>query len=36
MSKGSIDVASALVSGARPSGVVFVSGIHSSVMAMLG
>jgi len=36
MSKGSVDVASALASGARPSGVVFVSGIHSRVMATLG
>jgi len=36
MSKGSIDVASALASGARPSGAVFVSAIHSSVMATLG
>jgi len=36
MSKGTIDVASALASGARPTGVVFVSGIHSRVMATLG
>jgi hypothetical protein len=36
MSKGTVDVASALASGARPSGVVFVSGIHSRVMAALG
>ena len=36
MSKGTVDVASALASGARPSGVVFVSGIHSRVMATLG
>ena len=36
MSKGSVDVASALASGARPSGAVFVSGIHSTVMATLG
>src|SRR6266436_95181 len=36
MSKGAIDVASALASGARPSGAVFVSAIHSSVMATLG
>jgi hypothetical protein len=36
MSKGTVDVASALASGARPSGAVFVSGIHSRVMATLG
>jgi hypothetical protein len=36
MSKGATDVASALASGARPSGAVFVSAIHSSVMATLG
>jgi len=36
MSKGTVDVASALASGARPSGVVFVSGIHARVMATLG
>src|SRR5215813_11092193 len=36
MSKGTVDVASALAAGARPSGVVFVSGIHSRVMATLG
>ena len=36
MSKGTVDVASALASGARPTGVVFVSGIHSRVMATLG
>jgi hypothetical protein len=36
MSKGTVDVASALASGARPSGVVFVSGIHSRVMSALG
>jgi predicted esterase len=36
MSKGAVDVASALASGARPSGAVFVSGIHSMVMATLG
>jgi len=36
MSKGTVDVASALASGARPSGVVFVSGIHSRVIATLG
>jgi hypothetical protein len=36
MSKGTVDVASALASGARPSGVVFVSGIHSMVIATVG
>src|SRR6266568_2767333 len=36
MSRGSVDVASALASGARPSGAVFVSGLHSMVMATLG
>ena len=36
MSKGSVDLASALASGARPSGAVIVSGIHSMVMATLG
>jgi hypothetical protein len=36
MSKGTVDVASALASGARPSGAVFVSGIHSTVIATLG
>jgi len=36
MSKGTVDVASALASGARPTGAVFVSGIHSRVMATLG
>jgi len=36
MSKGTVDVASALASGAKPSGAVFVSGIHSMVIATLG
>jgi hypothetical protein len=36
MSKGTVDVASALASGARPTGAVLVSGIHSRVMATLG
>lgn len=36
MSKGSVDAAAAIASGARPSGVVFVSGIHSRIMATLG
>jgi hypothetical protein len=36
MSKGTVDVASALASGARPSGVVFVSGMHSRMMSTLG
>jgi hypothetical protein len=36
MSKGSVDAAEAIAGGARPAGVVFVSGIHSRVMATLG
>src|SRR5262249_7220687 len=36
MSKGSVDAASALASGAKPAGVVIVSGIHARVMATLG
>jgi len=36
MSKGTTDVASALASGAKPSGVVMVSGIYPTVMATLG
>jgi len=36
MSKGSVDVASALASGAKPAGAVFVSGIHDRVIATLG
>lgn len=36
MSKGTTDVASALASGAKPSGVVLVSGIYPAVMATLG
>jgi hypothetical protein len=36
MSKGSVDAAEAIAGGARPAGVVFVSGIHSRVMAALG
>jgi hypothetical protein len=36
MSKGSVDAAEAIASGAKPAGVVFVSGIHSRVMAALG
>ena len=36
MSKGSVDAAAAIAGGARPSGVVFVSGIHSRIMATLG
>ncbi len=36
MSKGTVDAASALASGARPTGVVFVSGIYSRVMPTLG
>jgi hypothetical protein len=36
MSKGSVDVAEAIAAGAKPAGVVFVSGIHARVMATLG
>jgi hypothetical protein len=36
MSKGSVDVASALASGAKPAGAVFVSGIHQRMIATLG
>lgn len=36
MSKGSVDVAQALASGAKPTGAVLVSGIHKQVMATLG
>jgi hypothetical protein len=36
MSKGTTDVASALASGARPTGVVMVSGIYPTVMQTLG
>ena len=36
MSKGTVDVAAALASGARPAGVVFVSGIYSRVIPTLG
>jgi dienelactone hydrolase len=36
MSSGAGDVALALAAGARPAGVVFVSGIHSRVIATLG
>ena len=36
MSKGSVDAAEAIAGGARPAGVVFVSGIHSRVTATLG
>lgn len=36
MSKGSVDAAAAIAAGARPAGVVFVSGIHSRVIATLG
>ena len=36
MSKGTTDVASALASGAKPTGVVMVSGIYPTVMAALG
>jgi hypothetical protein len=36
MSKGSVDAAEAIAGGARPAGVVLVSGIRSRVMAALG
>ena len=36
MSKGTVDAAAALSGGARPAGVVFVSGIYPRVMATLG
>jgi hypothetical protein len=36
MSRGTVDAAAALAAGARPAGVVFVSGIYSLVMATLG
>ena len=36
MSRGTVDAAVALSSGARPAGVVFVSGVYSFVMATLG
>ena len=36
MSKGSVDAAAAIAGGARPAGVVFVSGIHSRIVATLG
>jgi hypothetical protein len=36
MSKGSVDIAQALASGAKPAGAIFVSGIHKQVMATLG
>ncbi len=36
MSKGTVDAAAALAAGAKPAGVVFVSGIYSRVMPTLG
>ena len=36
MSRGTVDAAVALAAGARPAGVVFVSGVYSLVMATLG
>src|SRR5688500_9505693 len=36
MSKGSVDAAEAINAGARPAGVVLVSGIHSRIVASLG
>ena len=36
MSKGAVDAAAAIAAGARPTGIVFVSGIHSRILATLG
>ena len=36
MSKGAVDIAQVLASGAKPAGAIFVSGIHKQVMATLG
>jgi len=36
MSRGTVDAAEAIAQGARPAGVVFVSGIYAQVMATLG
>jgi len=36
MSKGAVDAAAAIAAGGRPAGVVFVSGIHSRIIAALG
>ena len=36
MSKGAVDAAAAIAAGARPAGVVFVSGIHLRMIATLG
>jgi hypothetical protein len=36
MSKGTVDAAAAIAAGARPTGVVFVSGIHARIIAALG
>ena len=36
MSKGAVDAAAAIAAGARPAGAVFVSGIHSRMIATLG
>jgi hypothetical protein len=36
MSRGAVDAAAAIAAGARPAGVVFVSGIHSRIVATLG
>jgi len=36
MSKGAVDAAEAIALGARPSGIVFVSGIHPRIIATLG
>jgi hypothetical protein len=36
MSKGTVDAAEAVAAGARPTGVVLVSGVHSRVIVALG
>lgn len=36
MSKGAVDIAQVLASGAKPAGAIFVSGIHKQVIATLG
>ena len=36
MSRGAVDAAAAIAAGARPAGIIFVSGIHSRIIATLG
>ena len=36
MSKGAVDAVEAIAANARPSGIVFVSGIHARIIATLG